>query len=135
MFVCRIVILKQSALLSVRAKFDNIVALNTVALTHCKKSSQIPIVVPIANLHCSAKDNDIAMEHIYCNSLDKNKTIASFQNLLDSDVGWISLIPEWIKERHKKLGFKHTKQDTFRGFLWEIRCLYEHQNKYNPPEV
>lgn len=136
-FLGRVEVLKHSALLSVRAKFDNIVALNTIALTRCKKLSQISSVAPKASLHCSASPEDsiIAMKQLYCNSSDKSKTLTSLEALLDSDVGWKSMVPKWIGKRINELGFQLPKLNTFREFLWEIRCLYEHENKYNPPEV
>lgn len=136
-FLGRVEILKHSALLSVRAKFDNIVALNTIALTRCKKSSQISSAAHKVNLQCSApsKDNITAMKQLYCNSSDKSQTITSLEALLDSDVGWKSMVPTWIYKRKIELGFQLPVRDTFRSFLWEIRCLYEHENKYSPPEV
>ncbi|KAK3120431.1 hypothetical protein QOZ80_9AG0687500 [Eleusine coracana subsp. coracana] len=79
-------ILKHAALLSVRFKFDNILALNIFALAHFTKSNETP---DKANLHCSASDQDntVAMNEFFCESSDKNKTIAAFKILLDSDVG------------------------------------------------
>ncbi|KAL6659657.1 hypothetical protein ACP70R_002486 [Stipagrostis hirtigluma subsp. patula] len=128
-------ILKQSALLTVEKKFENILSLNTYSLTHCKQVSQLPSVIPKDNLHSKAEDNATVMEQLRSNYLDEANAIASFKNVLDSDVGWIARIPAWISTRMGELGFKVPKQDTLREFTWQIRCLIQHANKYPPPEA
>lgn len=101
-----------------------------------KKKSHVP-VPPKANLYCSASDldNTAAMDKLFCDCSDKDKTVAALKVLLDSDVGRIGNIPLWIKKRNKKLGFPLPISNTFRAFLWKIRCLIEPENSYVPPEV
>uniref|UniRef100_A0A0E0MFT5 Uncharacterized protein n=1 Tax=Oryza punctata TaxID=4537 RepID=A0A0E0MFT5_ORYPU len=79
-------VLKHSAMLSVRDKFDSVLALNTF-------------------------------------------------DRLNTNVVWISQLPTWIRKRILELGFDLPKKDTFRGFIWNLRCLIEHENKYIPPEA
>ncbi|KAL6659848.1 hypothetical protein ACP70R_002677 [Stipagrostis hirtigluma subsp. patula] len=129
-------ILLHSALLCVRVKFDNILALHTFASKHCKEVTH-PGDIPKANIHCSASDQDntMAIEQLFCDSLDKNKIIASLEKILDYDVGWKEKVPKWMSERIVEAGFQLPAMNTFRQFLWEIRCLIEHENKYVPPEI
>ncbi|CAN6363033.1 unnamed protein product [Urochloa humidicola] len=114
-------ILKQSALLKVRKKFENVLALNTFTLAHCKLASHPPNSVTKVNL---------ATEQIYCNPSDKVNTAAFFVNLLDCDVDWKANTPPWLSKRIVELGFKLPKQDSLREFVWEMRCLIEHENNY-----
>jgi hypothetical protein len=118
-------ILNQSALLKVRKKFENVLALNTFTLAHCKLASQLPNNTKV----------DFGTEKIFCNSSDKAKTAASFENLLDCDVQWKGQTPPWLKKRILELGFKLPKEDTLREFVWQIRCLIEHENNYLITEV
>lgn len=121
-------ILKHSSLLTVRKKFENVLSLNTYTLSHHKIAS------PLANNPTKVKVDSMAVQN-YCNPSDKAKTLASFKNLLDCDVDWKSDAPPWLIKKIGELGFQLPKQDTLREFLWEVRCLIEHENDYVIKEV
>uniref|UniRef100_A0A0E0MFT6 Uncharacterized protein n=1 Tax=Oryza punctata TaxID=4537 RepID=A0A0E0MFT6_ORYPU len=162
-------VLKHSAMLSVRDKFDSVLALNTFVFLHCKSqddtptdpctissnsipsqadfstaectisSSSIPSQADFSTAKCTISSNSIPSQAdcptSQCTISDREKSITLLKDRLNTNVVWISQLPTWIRKRILELGFDLPKKDTFRGFIWNLRCLIEHENKYIPPEA
>uniref|UniRef100_A0A0D9XSF9 Uncharacterized protein n=1 Tax=Leersia perrieri TaxID=77586 RepID=A0A0D9XSF9_9ORYZ len=113
-------VLKHSAMLMVREKFENILALNMYVKVHCD-----PLGTQIAD---SNTQTGVASR--------KEKARLEFLNYLDKDVGWFSgkSDVQWITDKKRELGFAWSSSNKFRSFIWEMRCLIEHEDEYIPPE-
>lgn len=118
-------VLEHSAMRSVRDKFDNVLALNTFVLLHCKSQDETP------SGPCTISSSPSQAD---CQA-DREKSITLLKDRLNTNVDWISQLPTWIRKRILELGFDLPTKNTFQGFIWNLRCLIEHENKYIPPEV
>ena len=114
--------MKHSAVLTVRQKFDNVLALNLDVSLHYKPKG------PEQSSTVSAKtqsSTDLAQEQ----STVKPQESYNLEEFLDV-IHMEAQREEWIENRRK---VKHPT--TFRELLNDFRDMLEHEIEYIPPEV
>uniref|UniRef100_A0A0E0BJI5 Uncharacterized protein n=1 Tax=Oryza glumipatula TaxID=40148 RepID=A0A0E0BJI5_9ORYZ len=102
-------VLKHSALLNVREKFENIIALNLFILVHVKNQPQVPSGDP-----------------------EKDKIISELVKFMNASLQWAKAMPHWITQRSN---YQAPTTETGLSFIDGLRDLFEHENEYIPEKV
>lgn len=105
----RMKVLKHSALLNVREKFENIIALNLFILVHVKSQPQVPSGDP-----------------------EKDKIISELVKFMNASLQWAKAMPHWITQSSN---YQAPTTETGLSFIDGLRDLFEHENEYIPEKV
>lgn len=116
---CRLDILKQSALLTVQEKFDNVLHLWRYVSVNCQ-----PKVKEVSGQE--HLQNQSTVQNVLPGNSKKKYTLVDYLDLEDT----ASQRPEWIDIIRRGASPK-----TFRELLDEIRDILEHEDEYIPSSV